>query len=164
MGHVYFIGAGPGDPDLLTLKGAELLRDCPTVFAFPPYEETFAGLLSGKTILEPFEFSFGELLQRVKKELKHGNVAFLVPGDLTFFSPFQAVIDFFGDRAQVIPGVGTVNTASARLRRTLFLPGAGHRAVIASPRLLGEEKGAPALEELAGSRGTAALSAGLLSR
>ena len=146
MNHVYFIGAGPGDPDLLTLKGAGLLRDCPTVFAFPPYEETFAALLSGKSILDPFEFYFGDLLQRVEMEAQQDNVGFLVPGDLTFFSPFQAVIDHFADRAQVIPGVGTVNAASARLKRTLILPGTESRAVIASPRLLGEEKG---IEELA---------------
>ncbi len=149
MNHVYFIGAGPGDPDLLTLKGAGLLRDCPIVFAFPPYGETFAALLSGKTVLDPFEFYFEDLLHRVEMELNQGNVGFLVPGDLTFFSPFQAVIDFFGDRAQVVPGVGTVNAASARLQRTLILPGTESRAVIASPRLLGEEKGAPLLEDLA---------------
>ncbi len=26
---VYFIGAGPGDPDLITVKGQRLIAECP---------------------------------------------------------------------------------------------------------------------------------------
>ena len=26
---VYFIGAGPGDPELITVKGQRLIRECP---------------------------------------------------------------------------------------------------------------------------------------
>ena len=29
---VYIIGAGPGDPKLITVKGAELIERCPIVF------------------------------------------------------------------------------------------------------------------------------------
>ncbi len=28
---VYFIGAGPGDPELITVKGQRLLRRCPVI-------------------------------------------------------------------------------------------------------------------------------------
>lgn len=28
---VYFIGAGPGDPDLITVKGQRLVRSCPVI-------------------------------------------------------------------------------------------------------------------------------------
>ena len=33
---VYFIGAGPGDPELMTLKGARLLKQCPIVIYAGP--------------------------------------------------------------------------------------------------------------------------------
>jgi precorrin-4/cobalt-precorrin-4 C11-methyltransferase len=150
MNRVYFIGAGPGDPSLLTLKGASLLAQCPAVFAPEPFEETFAELLRGKTVRIPFDFYFDELLEKIEELLMEGNVAFLVPGDLTFYAPFQALIDVLGDRSEAVPGVGTVNAASAYLKKTLDLPGACNRAVITSPRILEEEKGAPALRDLDG--------------
>ncbi|WP_027714461.1 SAM-dependent methyltransferase [Desulfuromonas sp. TF] len=149
MNRVYFIGAGPGDPSLLTLKGASLLAQCQAVFAPEPFEETFVELLRGKTVRIPFDFYFDELLEKIEELLIEGNVAFLVPGDLTFYAPFQALIDVLGDRSEAVPGVGTVNAASAYLKKTLDLPGACNRAVITSPRILEEEKGAPALRDLA---------------
>lgn len=149
MSRVYFIGAGPGDPDLLTLKGARCLARSRTVFAPTPYEQTFAAHLTGKTVLVPFDYYFRELIERIEEALAEGDVAFLIPGDLTFYSPFQGVIDAFGEKAEVIPGVGTANAASARLKKTLDLPGVCNRAVIASPRTLGDDADAPTIGDLA---------------
>lgn len=146
---VYFIGAGPGSPDHLTLLGARLLAASGTVFAAQPYEQTFAGLLAGKEIHVPFDYYFEELLELVRERSRLAPVAFLVPGDLTFYSPFQALVDVFGPAAEVIPGVGTANVASARLKKTLDLPGVCNRAVLASPRTLGDGPGAPTLGQLA---------------
>ena len=41
---VYFIGAGPGDPELITLKGLRYLQQCPVVL--------YAGSLIPEAILE----------------------------------------------------------------------------------------------------------------
>lgn len=149
MSRVYFIGAGPGDPNLLTLKGAQLLAASHAVFAPTPFEQTFAAHLVGKTVLVPFDFYFAELLDRIDALSADGDVAFLVPGDLAFYSPFQALVDVLGERAVVIPGVGTANAAAAWLKKTLDLPGVCNRAVLASPRTLGDGEGAPTLKDLA---------------
>jgi precorrin-4/cobalt-precorrin-4 C11-methyltransferase len=149
VNKVWFIGAGPGDPDLLTLAGARCLGRCRTVYAFSPYDQTFAGLLADKTVCSPFDYRFGELLARIEEQLAAGEVAFLVPGDLTFFCPFQPLVDTLGERAEVIPGVGTANAAAALLKRTLNLSGSCTRTVIVSPRVLEETAGAPGLAELA---------------
>jgi precorrin-4/cobalt-precorrin-4 C11-methyltransferase len=149
MNRVFFIGAGPGDPQLLTLKGAQLLAACHAVFAPTPFEQTFAAHLEGKTVLVPFDFYFDELLARVDALCESGNVAFLVPGDLTFYSPFQVLVDALGERAVVVPGVGTANAAAAWLKKTLDLPDVCTRAVIASPRTLGDGEGALSLQDLA---------------
>ncbi|MEZ4483798.1 MAG: SAM-dependent methyltransferase [Syntrophotaleaceae bacterium] len=147
--RVYFIGAGPGDPELLTRKGARLLAECRTVYAFSPFDETFAELLVGKDLYDPYDYPFDALLAQLQQQRQRGAVAFLVPGDLSFFCPFQALIEVLGDNAVVVPGVGTVNAASALLKRTLNLSGTCSRVLIVSPRVLEEQPGSPSLEELA---------------
>jgi precorrin-4/cobalt-precorrin-4 C11-methyltransferase len=150
VNKIYFIGAGPGDPQLLTLQGAAALGRAALVFAPEPYEQSFAEQLAGKTVVSPFDYDFGELVERVEEQLGSANVAFLIPGDLTFYAPFQALIEHFADASEVFAGVGIANAASARLKRTLDLPGICNRAIIVSPKTLGEEEGMPSLAELAG--------------
>ena len=149
MNQVYFLGAGPGDPELLTLRAVRLLAECPTVYAPTPFELTFAAHLHGKTVLIPFDYYFRELLDLLESQLRSGPVAFLVPGDLTFYSPFQALVDALGERAVVVPGVGTANAAAAHLKKTLDLPGVCSRAILASPRTLGDGPDAPTMGDLA---------------
>ncbi len=147
--QAYFLGAGPGDPELLTRRAERLLKECRTVYLPPLYDQTFAELLHGKELFVPFEFYFSELLELIKGQLEHGPVAFLIPGDLTFYSPFQAVVDALGELAVVVPGVGAANAASAMLKKTLDLPGACSRAILASPRTLGDGPDAPTMSDLA---------------
>ena len=150
MNRVYFIGAGPGDPQLLTRKGAALLSACSTVYAPSPYEDFFAEEIIGKTLRNPFDYYFEPLVQKVREDLCAGPVVFLIPGDLTFYAPFQAVISALDDVSEVVPGVGTANAASAYLRRTLDLPGVSSRTLLASPRTLGDRQDAPSLAEMTG--------------
>jgi precorrin-4/cobalt-precorrin-4 C11-methyltransferase len=150
MKRVFFIGAGPGDPRLLTLQGRDCLEQAGTVFLLKPYDETFAGLLSGKEVLVPFDYDYQPLLDLVRERLQTTDVAFLIPGDLTFYAPFQGIVDHFGERATVVAGVGVANAASAVLKRTLDLPEICERTVVVSPRTLGAGDRAAALQRLAG--------------
>ncbi len=133
---VYFIGAGPGSVDYLTLIGKKRIKECELVFAPNIYQKTFAKLLKGKTVKEPFQYLFDEIVKMVDKQLEKSPVAFLLPGDETVFSPFQPFIDYYGDRAVVIPGVGAVNGAAALLKKTLDLPKVSNTIVLTSSRSL----------------------------
>jgi precorrin-4/cobalt-precorrin-4 C11-methyltransferase len=150
MSHLaYFLGAGPGDPELLTRRAARLLSECQVVYVSPLYDQTFGELLAGKELFIPFEYYFADLTAMIREQLTKGPVAFLVPGDMTFYSPFQALVDALGDLAVVVPGVGSANAASALLKKTLDLPGVSSRTVLTSPRTLGEVPGAPSMRDLA---------------
>lgn len=149
MNWLFFIGAGPGDPQMLTLQGKDCLDRAKTVFLLTPYEETFSNFLHDKEIHIPFDYDYDDLLAMIDNRLQTHDVAFLIPGDLTFYAPFQGIVDYFAERSLVIAGVGVANAASAVLKRTLDLPEVCKRAIIVSPRTLGEEDKAAALERLA---------------
>jgi precorrin-4/cobalt-precorrin-4 C11-methyltransferase len=154
---VYFIGAGPGDVKYLTLEGSEALARCSIVYAIDPYQETFAGLLSGRTVLDPFERVFAELIGEVQEAIQSAPVGFLVPGDITVFSPFHPVVEHFSERSKVIAGVGTLNAAAALIKQTLDMPGVSHSVVLTSPKHIDKAGDTMELDRLARAAGTMAL-------
>ncbi|MBI5190408.1 MAG: hypothetical protein HZA22_07010 [Nitrospirae bacterium] len=136
-GKIYFVGGGPGDPALIAMRGMELLRRAKTVLAPGFFKDTYKEHLAGKEVLEPFDYHHAELVARIDACLDRGDDAvFLVPGDLAVFSPVQSIIDYFGESAEVVPGVSTMNAASAALKRTFDLPGVSHSTIVTSPKTI----------------------------
>jgi precorrin-4/cobalt-precorrin-4 C11-methyltransferase len=136
-GRIYFVGAGPGDPSLITIKGMEHLKKAKMALVPGFFKDTFAGYLKDKECIDPFDYHHKELVGKVDACLDKGqDCVFLVPGDLAIFSPVQSLIDYFGDSSSVVPGVSTMNAASAALKRTFDLPGISHSTIVTSPKTI----------------------------
>ncbi|MCX7991658.1 MAG: SAM-dependent methyltransferase [Proteobacteria bacterium] len=136
MNKIFFIGAGPGNSDYLTLKGRKCLQKSGVVFAPNIYKITYKPFLRGKTVYDPMEYLFKDLKKLIEKHLISTNISFLLPGDETVFSPFQPIIDYYSKISEVVPGVGVVNASSALLKKTLDLPNVSNTIVLTSSRSL----------------------------
>ncbi|KXP01335.1 precorrin-4 C(11)-methyltransferase [Tsukamurella pseudospumae] len=133
---VYFIGAGPGAPDLLTLRGADLLARCTVCL--------YAGSLVPQEMLDrcppgarlvdtarmPLPDIVGELVAAHAAGL---DVARLHSGDISLYSAFTEQagrLDAAGVPYEIVPGVPAFAAAAASLRRELTVPGVGQSLLV----------------------------------
>lgn len=125
---VYIIGAGPGDPRLLTLRAAELISSCPVVLytgSLVP-REAIAMARADAKVLDSSGMTLEEIIDvivaaRAAKE----DVARVHTGDpLVFGSTAEQMrqISRLGIPFEIIPGVSSFTAAAAALGRELTLP------------------------------------------
>jgi precorrin-4/cobalt-precorrin-4 C11-methyltransferase len=133
---VYFTGAGPGDPDLLTVRAAGVLKGCgiviyagslvsPEVMALvPPEAERYdsAGM------------SLDEILQVCREARDRGiDVVRLHSGDPSLYGAIREQmngLDALGIGYEVIPGVSAFQAAAARLGTELTAPGTAQTVIL----------------------------------
>jgi precorrin-4/cobalt-precorrin-4 C11-methyltransferase len=160
---VYFVGAGPGDPELLTLKAQRLLRACPYCI--------YAGsLVSPQVVAETGEGtklydSAGMTLEQMEEvfaEARDGeqNLVRLHTGDPAIFGAIREQmnsLDRLGIDYEVVPGVSSFQAAAAALKTELTAPEVSQTVILSrtSGRTPMPEK--EELEVLAQSRSTLCL-------
>lgn len=126
-GKVFLIGAGPGDPALLTLKARMALESCDVViydglvnreilkFANPKANQIFAGKKEYKKRSQPL--TQNEIHQLLKKYAKRGAiVARLKGGDPFLFGRGGEEAEFLSSHRipfEVVPGVSSVTAVPA---------------------------------------------------
>jgi len=118
MGKLYLIGAGPGDPELLTLKAVRVLRDCDVVlydrlvsrevlsFARPDAELVFVGKHEGQQ--EHTQTQIFELIRR--RALERKTIGRLKGGDPLVYGrgaeEWELALDT-GIEVELVPGISS---------------------------------------------------------
>ena len=151
MGKVYLIGAGPGAADLITLRGAEILRRADIVFYDAlVHPDTVALAANAKKVAVGKRCSRVSTDQRfinrslAKAAQKYEVVVRLKGGDPMLFGRAQEEIDALdaaGIACQVVPGVTSALAAAADLGVSLTRRGMSRSVTFATPRI-GEEQAA----------------------
>ncbi len=150
-GHLYAVGVGPGDPELLTLKAARLIRAADVV----AYHSGTHGRSIARSIVadlirpgvieelldypvttgqdpgyyETVERFYDASAARLASHLEAGrDVVVLAEGDPLFYSSFCYLHDRLAERygCEVVPGVTSVSAASA----AVAIPLARHEDVL----------------------------------
>lgn len=125
-GIVYFVGAGPGDPDLITIKGRRLLDEADVVI----YAGSLVnpGILKGVSgeILDSSSMTLDQIVMTMKEASEAGRtVVRLHTGDTSFYSAISEQIERLRGleiRCMVIPGVSSAMAGAAVLGQELTIP------------------------------------------
>jgi precorrin-4/cobalt-precorrin-4 C11-methyltransferase len=126
--RVYIIGAGPGDPKLITLRGAELIARCPVVLytgSLVP-REVVAMSAAYARVLDSSSMTLDEILSVIVEAHDAGqDVARVHTGDpMIFGSTAEQMrkMHELGIEYEIVPGVSSFTAAAAALGRELTLP------------------------------------------
>lgn len=152
MNEVHFVGAGPGDAELITVKGARLLREADVV--------VYAGSLVDRELVRTYApdarvydsagMTLAETTTVLAQTVADGQRAVrLHTGDPAIYGAIQeqmAELDRLGIGYAVVPGVTSAFAAAAALRQELTLPEVSQTVIIT--RLAGRTP-VPEREQLA---------------
>ena len=125
---VYFIGAGPGDPDLLTLKGRDRIAACPVcLFAGSLVPEAVvAHAPKGAKVMDTAPMTLDETHAEILAAHRAGqDVARVHSGDPSLYGAIAEQIRRLkadGIDFEVIPGVPAYAAAAAALKQELTIP------------------------------------------
>jgi precorrin-4 C11-methyltransferase len=152
-GKVYFVGAGPGDPELITVRGANIIKAADLiVYAGSLVPETLlAQAKEGASIHDSSSLSLEEthalLAEGVGKDLI---VARVHTGDPALYGAIQEQIQLLQEEeitCEVVPGVTAAFAAAAALGRQFTQPGGSQTLIFT--RLAGRTP-VPESENLSG--------------
>jgi len=125
---VYIVGAGPGDPELITLRGQRVLSEADVVF----YTGSLVpeGLLihcrPGVEAIDTRSFTLETLLPQMVERVKAGRrVVRLQDGDPSLYGALHELLLRLAEAGipfEIVPGVSAFQLAAARLQVELTVP------------------------------------------
>ncbi|MBP8186053.1 MAG: precorrin-4 C(11)-methyltransferase [Pseudomonas sp.] len=132
---VYFIGAGPGDPELITVKGQRLLRSCPVIlYAGSLVPEALLEGHNAELVVNTAELHLDAIIELLRKAHDKGqDVARVHSGDPSLYGAIGEQIRrlrTLNIPFQIIPGVTATAACAALLESELTLPGISQTLIL----------------------------------
>lgn len=133
---VHFIGAGPGDPELLTIKGKRLIEAADVII--------YAGSLVNKEVIEDRKrtcrvynsayMTLPQVIEVIKEADKKGLETVRVhTGDPSIYGAVREqmdALDALGIDYEVVPGVSSFLAAAASMKKEYTLPGVSQTVIL----------------------------------
>ncbi|MEQ8440887.1 MAG: precorrin-4 C(11)-methyltransferase [Alphaproteobacteria bacterium] len=133
---VHFIGAGPGAPDLITVRGLNLIRKCPVcLFAGSLVPEAVvAEAPAGARVVDTAPLHLDEIIAEIEAAHARGqDVARVHSGDPSIYGATAEQmrrLDALGIPYDVTPGVSAYAAAAAELKQELTLAGVSQTVIL----------------------------------
>lgn len=133
---VYFIGAGPGAPDLITVRGLRLIERCPVCLyagSLVPTEIVEAAPDTA-LVLDTAPMHLDQIIEEIEKAHAEGHdVARVHSGDPAIYGAVAEQmrrLDALGIDYEVVPGVPAFAGAAAKMKTELTLPEIAQTVII----------------------------------
>lgn len=133
---VYFVGAGPGDVDLITVKGRELLKKADLViYAGSLVDNRHMDFCKAQVeIHNSASMTLDQVIEMINGRHKKGKVIVrLHTGDPSIYGAIQeqmGELDKLKIPYEVIPGVSSFTAAASRIPAELTLPGVTQTVIL----------------------------------
>ncbi|MDX1373726.1 MAG: precorrin-4 C(11)-methyltransferase [Nitrososphaeraceae archaeon] len=135
MSKVYFVGCGPGDPDLITVKAKKIIQKADViVYSGSLIPQPLLKLCKKAKLHNAAKLIREEIFKLLKNNAKKGKlVVRLHDGDPTIYGAIKEQIDNLekeGIKSEIIPGVTSFLASAAALGIQLTLPGVTQTMII----------------------------------
>ena len=134
--QVFIVGAGPGDPELITVKGQRLLKKADVII--------YAGSLvnpailnvakAGAEIFNSASMTLPEVIEKIEEAVQNGKIVVrLHTGDPAIYGAIQEQMDELKKREiafEVVPGVSSFLATAAALRQEYTLPDISQTVIV----------------------------------
>ena len=134
--QVFIVGAGPGDPELITVKGQRLLKKADVII--------YAGSLvnpailnvakAGAEIFNSASMTLPKVIEKIEEAVQNGKIVVrLHTGDPAIYGAIQEQMDELKKRKiafEVVPGVSSFLATAAALRQEYTLPDISQTVIV----------------------------------
>ena len=151
--QVYIIGVGPGDPDLLTVKGQRIIATADTILYADSLipDRILQDTRPDAEIIKTSDRTLEQIVAVISDRVKSGLiVARLHSGDLTLYSAISEQIHALRAAEiaiELVPGISAFQAAAAQLQVELTVPETVQTIILTRPT--GRASAVPTAEDLA---------------